>query len=60
MSVGITQHWAYSILFIILFFIYAAVAIKVTKGKSNKFLRQSHLMLAIFCRAENNRLWLRH
>jgi len=32
--------------------------VKITKIKSNRFLRQAHFMLAVYCRAENNRLFL--
>ena len=28
-----------------------------TKRKSNKYLRQAHYILAIYCRAENNRIY---
>lgn len=58
MGIGMTKHWAYSLIFIVFFFVYSAISIKVTKVKSNRFLRQAHFMLAVFCRAENNRLFL--
>lgn len=35
------------------------IASSVLKYYSNKALRTSHFLLAVFCRAENNRMYLR-
>jgi hypothetical protein len=59
MSIGITKHWAYSLIFIVIFFLFAGLSIRITKNKSNRYLRQAHFMAAVFCRAENNRFFLR-
>jgi len=39
MSIGITIHWAFSLIFIVVYFFFAALSIRITKKKSNKYLR---------------------
>lgn len=58
MGLGMTIHWTISIIFIIMFFVLSYISIRVIKRKTNIFLRQGHFMLAVFCRTENNRLYL--
>ncbi|CDW75787.1 UNKNOWN [Stylonychia lemnae] len=60
MSIGITIHWAFSLIFIVIYFFFAALSIRITKKKSNRYLRQAHFMLAVYCRAENNRYFLKN
>lgn len=59
MLVGMISHWAYSIIFIFVFFIYVFIQYKILKLKMNKPIRQTHFMLALFCRAENNRFYMK-
>ena len=59
MSLGISYHWSISLAFILSYFIYSGISIFIVKSKSNRYLRQSHFLLAVYCRAENNRLYLR-
>eukprot|EP00347_Sterkiella_histriomuscorum_P007568 403348417 len=59
MSIGITIHWAFSLIFIVIYFFFAFISIKITKRKSNRYLRQAHFMLAVYCRSENNRFFMR-
>jgi hypothetical protein len=39
MAVGIPKNWAYSLIFIVLYFVFAALSIKLLKRKTNIFLR---------------------
>lgn len=55
---GILYSWLYSILVIALFVIAMGVIYFVFKTKQNKYLRQAHFILALFCRSENNRFYL--
>ena len=59
MSIGISIHWSISLAFILAYFIYSAISIILTKRLSNRYLRQAHFMLAVYCRSENNRLFLK-
>ncbi len=58
MMSGILYNWIYSILVIVLFLIAMVFAYFVFKAKQNKYLRQAHFLLALFCRSENNRFYL--
>lgn len=58
-ALGMQVHWALSLLFIILYFFMVYIVLKIVKLKQSKYMRQAHFMLAIFCRAENNRFYLR-
>mmetsp|Transcript_22960 Transcript_22960/g.17400 ORF Transcript_22960/g.17400 Transcript_22960/m.17400 type:complete len:98 (+) Transcript_22960:303-596(+) len=58
MVIGSQKHWGYCVIFIIAFFTIAFASHKLVKVRSNKYLRQSHFALSIFCRAENNKLYL--
>ena len=60
MALGMTVHWSISLIFIFLYFIFASVSIRLIKKRSNKYLRQAHFLLGVYCRAENNRLYLQH
>mmetsp|Transcript_32972 Transcript_32972/g.24278 ORF Transcript_32972/g.24278 Transcript_32972/m.24278 type:complete len:87 (-) Transcript_32972:97-357(-) len=48
-----------SIAFIVLFFVTTFITLNILRKKFNKFLRQSHFAVAVVCRAENNRLYLK-
>jgi hypothetical protein len=58
MASGILHNWTYSLLYITLFFVVMGGIIMATKIASNKYLRQAHFALALFCRCENNRFYL--
>jgi len=56
--VGTQVHWALSIVFILVYLLHSAFSIWLVRRKSNKYLRQSHFLLATICRAENNKFYL--
>ena len=56
---GTQIHWAISIPFIIGYILYVSTTTFIVRRKSNKYLRQSHFALAIFCRAHNNKTYMR-
>lgn len=58
MASGILLSWTYSLLYISLYFVMVAVVMVSLKIASNKYLRQAHFSLALFCRSENNRFYL--
>lgn len=60
MAIGMLKHWALSVVFIILFFVVVFIQYKILQRRSNKYMRQAHFTLALFCRAENNRKYLNH
>lgn len=43
---------------VLVYIIIGLIINKVTRSYANKYLRQGHLMLALICRAENNRIYL--
>ena len=55
---GILYHWLLSFLVVLLFFVSVGAAYFTFKYFQNKYLRQAHFMLALFCRSENNRYYL--
>lgn len=55
---GILQSWTYCLLYISLYFVAMAAVMVGIKIASNKYLRQAHFALALFCRSENNRFYL--
>lgn len=57
--VGMKKHWAYMSIFIVLFLLFGLLQHCIIRSKSNKLLRQAHFALAVLCRAENNRFYLR-
>ena len=57
---GFLAYWAYSLILMILYIILSIVSMKLIKKASSKYLRQANFMLALFCRAENNRKYLHH
>ena len=52
-------NWGNMVLYVLIYFIFAPVVYKVSKCFQNKYLRQAHFVLAVACRAENNRYYLR-
>ena len=47
------------LLFIVLYLVSVPITWKVARCKHDRILRQSHFLLAVVCRAENNRYYLR-
>ena len=52
-------NWGNMVLYMLLYFIMVPVVYKISKCFQDKYLRQSHFVLAIVCRAENNRYYLK-
>lgn len=52
-------NWGRMILGILIYFFLVPVIYKLAKCGQNKHLRQAHFMLAVTCRAENNRYYLK-
>mgnify|MGYP003353025647 CR=1 FL=1 len=52
--------WFYSVLIVALFFIAAFIANHFVNKYLSRFYRFGHFALAVVCRAENNRLYLKH
>ena len=52
-------NWGNMVLYILLYFIFVPIVYKVSKCFQCKYLRQAHFVLAVVCRAENNRYYLR-
>ena len=52
-------NWGNMVLYILLYFIIVPIIYKISKCFQCKYLRQAHFMLAVVCRAENNRYYLR-
>lgn len=59
-SLGVfSNKWIWTILFLILCITAYFTASYFIKTKQHADLRLSHFLLAVFCRAENNRLYLK-
>jgi hypothetical protein len=58
MVAGIMYSWLTSIAVIAFFTVIMIIAYYFSKRKQNKFLRQAHFILALYCRSENNRFYL--
>ena len=52
-------NWGNMVLYILLYFIFVPIIYKVSQCFQCKYLRQSHFVLAVVCRAENNRYYLK-
>ena len=52
-------NWGNMVLYILLYFIFVPIIYKVSKCFQCKYLRQAHFVLAVVCRAENNRYYLK-
>jgi hypothetical protein len=52
-------NWGSFIITLIVFLIIVPIVYKATKCYQCKYLRQAHFMLAIVCRSENNRYYLK-
>lgn len=57
--VGFFSQWWLSFLFILIYLCLATQGYFYTKRKTNKHLRIAYLILALYCRAENNRTYLK-
>ena len=55
---GTIYHWLSSLIIMFAYFMIASITYYVFKTLQNRSLRQSHFLLAMFCRAENNRYYL--
>ena len=55
---GTMYHWVFSLIIMFAYFMIASITYYVFKTLQNRSLRQSHFLLAMFCRAENNRYYL--
>ena len=55
---GTMYHWVLSLIIVFAYFMIASISYYVFKTLQNRSLRQSHFLLAMFCRAENNRYYL--
>ena len=51
-------NWGNMVLYVLLYFIFVPIIYKVSKCFQDKYLRQAHFVLAVVCRAENNRYYL--
>ncbi len=54
-----SSNWGTIVLFVLLYFIFVPIIYKVSKCFQCKYLRQAHFILAVVCRAENNRYYLK-
>lgn len=54
-----TNNWLWTLFITILFVIIAVFSLCCVKFAYNKALRSSHILLSLFCRAENNRKYLK-
>jgi hypothetical protein len=52
-------NWGNMVLYILLYFIFVPIILKVSQCFKCKFLRKAHFVLAVVCRAENNRYYLK-
>jgi len=58
-AVGLsTESWLWCAFVILMYIFVLITTVYFTKYAYNKGLRQSHFLLAVFCRAENNRHYL--
>ena len=55
---GTLYSWVSSLLIVLGYFLLVALSYFLFKKLQNRSLRQCHLVLALYCRAENNRLFL--
>ena len=51
--------WGNMLLFIVLYLVSVPITGKIARCRHDRILRQSHFLLAVVCRAENNRYYLR-
>jgi hypothetical protein len=58
--IGSSYGWLNSLIAIVCYLFLAGTLYIISKYISNRFLRQSHFILAAFCRAETNRFYLNH
>ena len=54
------ESWFWCMFLIILYIVGLFIAQHLLKKRQSKALRSSQFLLAIFCRAENNKLYLKH
>lgn len=54
-----TGSWGSLVLYVLLYCIFVPIIYKVSKCFQDKYLRQAHFVLAVVCRAENNRYYLK-
>lgn len=54
------ESWFWCMFLIILYIVGLFIAQHLIKQRQSKALRSSQFLLAIFCRAENNKLYLKH
>ena len=52
-------NWGNMVLYILLYFIFVPIILKVSQCFKCKFLRKAHFVLSVVCRAENNRYYLK-
>lgn len=55
---GTVYTWISALLLGIAYVIIIGIVYFITKNLQNKYLRQSHFLLSVFCRSENNRYYL--
>ena len=57
---GTGENSGYGVMltWLVIYFICVPVVFYVTKRMQNQLLRQAHFVLAVVCRAENNRFYL--
>ena len=56
----VTKNWLWAIFAVALFTIIGSITSNVMKEEVNLCLRKIHFLMAITCRAHNNRLFLQH
>jgi hypothetical protein len=52
-------NWGNMVLYILLYFIFVPIILKVSQCFQCRYLRKAHFTLAVVCRAENNRYYLK-
>ena len=57
---SLESQWAYSLLTVLIFVVVGLSFNKIIRIYTNCYFRQGHFLLALFLRAENNRLYLKH
>jgi len=55
-----TQNWLWTIFSIAIYVVCGSVASSILKEDINSGLRKVHFLLAVACRAHNNRVFLQH
>ena len=53
-------NWGTLVIWVLIYLVMVPVILKTSKCFANKYLRQAHFALAVVCRAENNRYYLKH